>query len=73
MGSNPNNWKAAIDWLISEDGMQKVLEGAFRPRGVNDFTYEEKMALQKKYMYGEGLFDAQGMLAEWRALMGQNF
>jgi hypothetical protein len=70
MGNNPNNWKVAFDWLIGEDGMQKVLEGGFRPRSAKDFTYEEKMALQRKYMGEEGFFDARGMLAEWNALTG---
>jgi hypothetical protein len=73
MGDNPNNWRADFDWLIGESGMQKILEGTFRPfqrvqrtadRPVFGEGTAEGWALQEKYTHSGGLVDAKAMLRD---------
>jgi len=52
MGNNPNNWRADFDWLISEKGMLKILEGGFRrPCHFGDAT-RAGLEAQKKHTRG---------------------
>jgi predicted transcriptional regulator len=73
MGSNPNNWRADFDWLIGEKGMQKILEGTFRPFQRTSGTVRKPVfgeataagwELQKKYTHSGGLVDAKAMLRD---------
>jgi hypothetical protein len=66
MGNNPNNWRADFDWLISEKGMLKILEGGFRrPCHFGDAT-RAGLEAQKKHTLG-GRIDAGALLREARA------
>ena len=66
MGNNPNNWKATFDWLTSEDGMRKVIEGAFTqapqtPHPQQGYSPEELREWQKKYTDERGIVDAKAL------------
>ena len=69
MGDNPNAWRADFDWLICEHGMQKILEGSFRPKRPPVFGERtaEGLELQKKYTSPGGLVDAKAMLRDIEA------
>jgi hypothetical protein len=67
MGRNPNGWKATFDWLIGEDGMQKVIEGGFTPPRRAEYSPEDLRELQRKYTDERGIVDARALLRDWRA------
>ena len=69
MGNNPNNWKATFDWLTSEDGMRKVIEGAFTQaqRQSKEYSPEELREWQKRYTDERGIVDAKALYLDWRA------
>jgi hypothetical protein len=67
MGRNPNGWKATFDWLIGEDGMQKVIEGGFTPPQSAEYSPEDLRELQRKYTDERGIVDARALLRDWRA------
>ena len=68
MGRNPNNWKATFDWLIGENGIQKVIEGGFTQtsKPCQEYSREELREWQKKYTDERGIVDAKAMLRDWR-------
>ena len=68
MGNNPSNWKATFDWLLSEDGMRKVIEGTFSQasRSCQEFSSEELREWQRKYTDERGIVDAKALLRDWR-------
>jgi hypothetical protein len=67
MGQNPNNWKATFDWLIGENGMQKVIEGGFMKAPRPEYSREDLRELQRKYTNERGIVDAKALLRDWRA------
>jgi hypothetical protein len=67
MGHNPNGWKATFDWLIGEDGMQKVIEGGFMAPRNPEYSPEDLRELQRKYTDERGIVDAKALLWDWRA------
>jgi predicted transcriptional regulator len=64
MGFNPGNWRAGLDWLIGERGMQKILEGGFVRSPVNGGRTEAGAALQKKYTDKDGIVDVKALLRD---------
>ena len=68
MGRNPNNWKATFDWLISENGMRKVIEGNFTQAShpSQEYSPEELREWQRKYTDERGIVDAKALLRDWR-------
>jgi hypothetical protein len=66
MGQNPSNWQATFDWLISEAGMQKILEGSFRRSSAvaEKDRSEAAWAMQRKYTDENGVVDARALLRE---------
>jgi hypothetical protein len=67
MGRSPNGWKATFDWLIGEDGMQKVIEGGYMPSRSSEYSPEDLRELQRKYTDERGIVDAKALLRDWRA------
>jgi hypothetical protein len=67
MGKNASNWRADFDWLISEDGMQKVIEGGFTQAPRIKHSSEEFREWQKRYTDERGIVDARALLRDWRA------
>ena len=67
MGNNPNGWKANFDWLTGEDGMRKVVEGAFTQAPRREQSHEEMMEWQRRYTDERGIVDAKALLRDWRA------
>jgi hypothetical protein len=67
MGNNPNGWKAAFDWLTGEDGMRKVIEGAFTQAPRREQSHEEMLEWQRRYTDERGIVDAKALLRDWRA------
>ena len=65
MGRNKDKWRANFDWLIGERGMQKILEGTFRP--FQGSAAAEGLELEKKYTNAEGLVDAKAILRDIEA------
>ena len=57
MGNNPNNWKATLDWLIGEEGMRKVIDGAFTqaPQAIQEYSHEELREWQRRYTDERGV------------------
>jgi hypothetical protein len=70
MGQNRDRWRADFDWLIGERGMQKILEGTFRPF-QHTAAFRERTAdgleTQKKYTDSGGLVDAKAILRDIEA------
>jgi hypothetical protein len=66
MGHNSGNWKPTFDWLIAENGMQKIIEGGFIKASQKETQQMELRELQKKYTNERGLVDAKALLREWR-------
>ena len=73
MGHNPNNWKATFDWLISEEGMRKVIEGSFTqtPRTAKDYSPEELLEWQRRFTDERGVIDAKAFIRDWREKTGR--
>jgi hypothetical protein len=67
MGQNPSNWKATFDWLMGEDGMQKVIEGSFMKAPRPEPSPEELREWQRRYTDERGVVDAKALLRDWRA------
>jgi predicted transcriptional regulator len=67
MGHNPSSWKATFDWLIDENGMQKVVEGGFMKASGTEYSPEELREWQKRYTNERGIVDAKALLRDWRA------
>ena len=67
MGNNPNGWKANFDWLTGEDGMRKVVEGAFTQAPRREQSREEMIEWQRRYTDERGIVDAKALLRDWRA------
>jgi predicted transcriptional regulator len=69
MGDNPSNWRADFDWLLSEKGMQKILEGGFARTVAPKFGEGTKSGweLQKKYTDERGRIDGRAILREIQA------
>jgi biotin operon repressor len=63
MGQNRDKWRADFDWLIGERGMQKILEGTFRPFQ----NTADGLEPQKKYTNSGGLVDAKAILRDIEA------
>jgi predicted transcriptional regulator len=66
MGNNPNNWSADFDWLLSEKGMQKILEGAFRRSYCSGDATRAGLETQKKYTDTGGRINAKELLRQAR-------
>jgi hypothetical protein len=64
MGHNPSDWRAGLDWLIGERGMQKILEGGFGRSSANRGRTEAGAQLQKKYTDKDGIVDARALLRD---------
>lgn len=71
MGNNPNGWRATFDWLISESGMRKVLEGCFTQAQRTEYSPGELLEWQRKYTDERGVIDAKALLRDWRASTGR--
>ena len=56
LGKNTSGWRATFDWLIGENGMQRILEGAFQR--------VPKPSLQEKYIGKDGIFDTKALLRD---------
>jgi predicted transcriptional regulator len=70
MGQNKDRWRADFDWLIGERGMQKILEGTFRPfqrTAASREGTEDSLERQKKYTNSGGLVDAKAILRDIEA------
>jgi hypothetical protein len=70
MGQNKDKWRANFDWLIGERGMQKILEGTFRPfqnKAAFGGATADGLELEKKYTNAEGLVDAKAILRDIEA------
>jgi hypothetical protein len=69
MGDNPSNWRADFDWLLSEKGMQKILEGGFGRFSTPKFGEGTKAGweLLKKYTDEGGRVDGRAILREIQA------
>ncbi len=64
LGENPHNWNADFDWLISENGLQRVVCGRFMRRIVPENGNEAGFALQRKYTGEGGEVDAKSFLRD---------
>lgn len=67
MGNNPKGWRATFDWLISENGMRKVLEGGFTQIQHSGYSPGELREWQRRYTDERGIVDAKALLRDWRA------
>jgi predicted transcriptional regulator len=67
MGGNPSNWRADFDWLASEKGMQKILEGSFNRASASSERSSAGLELQKKYTDKEGLVNAKAILRDYES------
>lgn len=67
MGDNPKGWRATFDWLISENGMSKVIEGGFTQAQHSGYSAEELREWQRRYTDERGIVDAKALLRDWRA------
>lgn len=67
IGNNPKGWRATFDWLISENGMRKVLEGGFTQAQHSGYSPEELREWQRRYTDERGIVDAKALLRDWRA------
>jgi hypothetical protein len=56
LGKNTSGWRATFDWLIGENGMQRILEGCFQR--------VPKLNLQEKYMRKDGILDTKALLRD---------
>ena len=70
MGHNPSKWRASLDWLLDETGMQKILEGTFTrdgpfspapPAGTTGRTREAEER-QARFIDEEGFINAAELL-----------
>ena len=62
MGNNPHGWRASLDWLIGEEGMQKTVEGCFSRSTCTNGGSESGWEAQRRYTNAEGQVDARALL-----------
>jgi hypothetical protein len=59
LGQNPSGWRANLDWLLRDEPMQKVIEGAYTGHGGRTADGE---AAQKNFTNEGGEVDARALL-----------
>lgn len=64
MGQNPHSWRASLDWLIGEEGMQKTIEGCFSRSTGTKGGSESGWERQRRYTNAEGQIDARALLLD---------
>jgi predicted transcriptional regulator len=69
LGHNNNNWAASLDWLLRDEPMQKVIEGAYVSHGGRTAGGE---SIQKNFTGEGGEIDAKALLRNINTRAGQN-
>ncbi|MDR3165290.1 MAG: helix-turn-helix domain-containing protein [Synergistaceae bacterium] len=62
LGQNPSGWRANFDWLLRDEPMQKVIEGAYTGHGEQGGRTVGDEAAQKNFTNNEGEIDARALL-----------
>jgi hypothetical protein len=62
LGKNQSGWRANFDWLLREEPMQKVIEGAYIGHGERGGRTADGEAVQKNFTNDGGEVDARALL-----------